>query len=1448
MKKNTVSSNAAGVSVAVARCGDLSVPDYMELLDDGRPVIVAYDSTNRRASELCEELVKQQKQSIIRLNLPSSESVDSKQRDDNGFILSDYQEKTLGNMIDTIKKERGPIGGFVFVVSKANHDLIQWGLLAAKTLSPDLNRRIKKGRTFFVVCDLVRKSGKGNDLASILDSQRGSLSGLCKTLDLEWPAVFCRYVALSNIINGKKAARLVGSELHDPDLTIREVEYTSDGTRTTRSASDIDVSSPASPRNCDTDVWLVSGGGRGITPICMAALASRSKGGTFVLLGRSALENEPAWARSAVNDKQVGTCAMAELKRRWKEDGGPKPTPSLHRRLVKSVCASREIRASIAKIEGAGGKAFYVTCDVTSKSQVADAVQFLRSKNLRITGIVHASGVLRDKRIENKTAGDFNVVYGVKVGGLSNVLDALREDLPSLKNLVVFSSLAGFHGNIGQSDYAMANEALARMSRQFSLAFPQCAACALCYGPWDGGMVTPALKRHFRSLGVQIIPREGGAELTASLIRSVRRGASRQFLIGNWGIPPGEILATGQLVRRVLASGLDDHAIQGKRVLPFTVAMSFAASTVAKMHPGMSVLGVRDCRLFGGAAGDKGTVLELRMEAKGDRAVRCKMFARGPDAEELKPAYSCDVVFGALRDQRSDPPPQLTPDPDSYRTNVYDFLFHGRTFRSIDAILHIHSKGLVARCVGNAPRGVLTDVLLQLPLVWVHENRGHASLPSSIGRIEYLRPLPHDRPFYASLTITSCDGPRIVSDCSLTDASGNVYVRGVDLTVTASPGLRFDAVATEADSATASKHAKDASEETVDTRIAVVGMSVTYAGAPNLEAFWETLMRGDVNTKPITPSQLRTSDLSGHLMPFGSKYAEGIVNPLYGSVDDATERDMLLRLAKRALANCKSNVDLESCGIVNGSLNFPQNDGTQQALLDMYLDGKASRSTQTTEDPATFVARALGLGPRTPRYSIDAACATALYVLKLARDALLRGEVSTILASAATKPEPFFVLSGFSAFQALPPKGRRSAPFQKDSRGLTPGEGGAVFVLKRLADAVRDGDRIYGVLRDVHLSNAGRGLPLKPDRNAELTCMRGAYSRELPPETVEYVECHATGTSQGDACEISAIEQLFGAKPPMIGSTKGAFGHTLVAAGFAGMAKLLLAMNRGMIPPTPLIDGSGSFMSERVVAKPTPWTSEKKRGAVSAFGFGGTNAHAVFDGWNGTFVEKCSQSILPRRDEPVFVSGLGALFGGDAKDIQGFETALYRGTRVECALPPKRWRGADPKVFGLQDPSTVRGCFISHVDVDFKRLRLPLVKEDRLIPQQLVALTVIERAIEDAGGNLGPRTAVLVGLETEMELYRHRARCALKERGASRAEMDRLSDVGTSISYTSNIGNIVATRVAALHGYVGPAFTVTEGERSADRALSIARAMLASGEIDAAVVAGVDLCASAEAL
>ena len=213
--------------------------------------------------------------------------------------------------------------------------------------------------------------------------------------------------------------------------------------------------------------------------------------------------------------------------------------------------------------------------------------------------------------------------------------------------------------------------------------------------------------------------------------------------------------------------------------------------------------------------------------------------------------------------------------------------------------------------------------------------------------------------------------------------------------------------------------------------------------------------------------------------------------------------------------------------------------------------------------PAGVLASALGLGGGTS--TVDAACASSLYALKLACDELVAGRADAMLAGGLSRPDSLYTQMGFCQLRALSRTGR-CAPFDAEGSGLIVGEGVGVLVLKRLADALRDGDDIHAVIRGIGLSNDLDGNLLSPDSEGQLRALHQAYRQAgWSPEQVDLIECHATGTPVGDAVEFESLLKLWQggswqAGQCVLGAVKANVGHLLTAAGSASLIKVLLAL------------------------------------------------------------------------------------------------------------------------------------------------------------------------------------------------------------------------------------------------------------------------------------------------
>ncbi|MBL8714970.1 MAG: polyketide synthase, partial [Myxococcales bacterium] len=496
------------------------------------------------------------------------------------------------------------------------------------------------------------------------------------------------------------------------------------------------------------------------------------------------------------------------------------------------------------------------------------------------------------------------------------------------------------------------------------------------------------------------------------------------------------------------------------------------------------------------------------------------------------------------------------------------------------------------------------------------------------------------------------------------------------------------------------------------TPIAIVGQSCLLPGASTPAELAALLEAGRVVVGPSPAGRFRLgrthamtddpthssdrawSDLGGYVDPSFVLDPRGLALP----ESELAGLDLLFHWVLhcgREAAAC-ARIDPRRTGAIFGNLSFPTGKMAERAESVWFAGTPFARPPVDPRNrfmsglPAHLLARALGLGGEV--FTLDAACASSLYAIALACEALESGRSDAMLAGAVCRADDLFIHVGFCALGAMSRSGA-SRPFHAEADGLVPAEGAALFLLKRLDDAERDGDRVLGVIRAVGLANDGRGRGLvAPSSEGQIRAMRAAYAAAgLSPRDVAYVECHATGTQVGDAAEIASLEEVFGAGPTLpIGSLKANMGHPLSVAGAAGLMKLLHSLERGVFLPTPgggpenRALGNGHF---RVVRGVEPWVGPR-RAALSAFGFGGNDAHLIVEAPGLTkarTVEHAARSVTALRPR-VAVVALAARVG-DGASTEAFQRTIVEGTpcspratRVEVPLEGLRTPPRDLEV------------------------------------------------------------------------------------------------------------------------------------------------------------------------
>ncbi|MFO1398994.1 MAG: beta-ketoacyl synthase N-terminal-like domain-containing protein [Burkholderiales bacterium] len=256
-------------------------------------------------------------------------------------------------------------------------------------------------------------------------------------------------------------------------------------------------------------------------------------------------------------------------------------------------------------------------------------------------------------------------------------------------------------------------------------------------------------------------------------------------------------------------------------------------------------------------------------------------------------------------------------------------------------------------------------------------------------------------------------------------------------------------------------------------------------------------------------------------------------------------------------------------------------------------------------------------------YTVDAACASTLVAVDHACRELGEGAADMAIVGGVHLCHDMAFWSVFSQLGALS-RSQKIRPFDRNADGLLIGEGVGMVVLKRLADARRDDDRIYAVIRGTGVASDGRDVSLLTPRveGQALALTRAWQAAGLEPATVGLVEAHGTATQAGDTAELATLARIFGtcdapsARVPL-GSVKSMIGHAMPAAGAAGLIKAALAVYHGVRPPTLHCDDPLPALAQtrfRIPLAAEPWEDRLRRAAVNAFGFGGINAHVILDG------------------------------------------------------------------------------------------------------------------------------------------------------------------------------------------------------------------------------------------
>ncbi|WP_035496826.1 type I polyketide synthase [Citrifermentans bremense] len=592
---------------------------------------------------------------------------------------------------------------------------------------------------------------------SIKDALSGGLAGLAKTAALEWPEVSCKAIDLGEFPHAATAASAVAIEMLRRGPV--EVGLSSKGRFALQTVVLPSAPAPAEPAIKAGDVVVITGGGRGVTAVSALALAKEYKP-FLVLLGRSSEpEDEPAWL--------AGVSEEAEIKRAIMQNAVGKLHPREIEERYRAVMAGRELSDTLQKISATGAEAIYRSVDIRDRSAMELLLGEIRRAHGPIRGVVHGAGVLADRLIVDKTPEQFEQVYSTKVEGLRALLHATRND--ELSFIALFSSSTGRFGRVGQVDYAVANEILNKVAQAEARRRGGCRSVSINWGPWDGGMVTPALKKVFSAEGIGVIDLTEGGDFLAREISAA--GA------------PVEIVAIAQLPEQKGAAApassaakpenlseaftltltvpefpfLRSHVLDGKAVVPMAVIVEWLAHGALHGNPGFRFHGFNDLRICKGVVFEDNTSFPLSVLA--GRAVKKESFWLVP-VELSSPGVNGRTVLHAraeivlatkhvegIRSITEIPATAYAPHDGVIYNN--ERLFHGPDLHGIEHVDGCSAKGIAASVKGAPAPGKwirrplrsawLTDPLVmdsafQMMILWSFERFGAGSLPCFAGR------------------------------------------------------------------------------------------------------------------------------------------------------------------------------------------------------------------------------------------------------------------------------------------------------------------------------------------------------------------------------------------------------------------------------------------------------------------------------------------------------------------------------------------------------------------------------------------------------------------------------------------------------------------------------------------------------------------------------------------
>ena len=519
------------------------------------------------------------------------------------------------------------------------------------------------------------------------------------------------------------------------------------------------------------------------------------------------------------------------------------------------------------------------------------------------------------------------------------------------------------------------------------------------------------------------------------------------------------------------------------------------------------------------------------------------------------------------------------------------------------------------------------------------------------------------------------------------------------------------------------------------------------------------------------------------------------------------------------------------------------------------------------------------LGARGVNYIVDAACASSVTALEAATGELLSGDHDQVIVGGVNTnlaPESFI---GFAKMGTLSAKG--SYPFDNRADGFVLGEGSVVFVLKRMKDAIRDKNKIFGVINAIGGSSDGKGKAIAaPNPKGQVMSLERCFENirpEILPDDIGFIEAHGTATTVGDQVELQTLSTMYQNSHAGVSSIKSQIGHLLGCAGSVGLLKALLAVEKGVMPP----NGQFKTLAENhdlttsslyIVEDAKPWEPEDgktRKAGVSSYGFGGINYHMVVEemtqGYEPMTRDIFSDTAYDFNEDRIVVAGLGVFLPG-ASNTQEFWEKLCSGEKQLSSIPASHF---DNDAYAAFDKNSiyrlpkVKAGIVKDYQVNNLKYRMPPKMVKSIERGQLFGLEAASEALESCGllerEGAAARTGVILGTIAGERQSKNIIRVRKNFIGnlikncsgldATISEVvgqEMVAAICTSIPENNEdttpglLSNIISGRIANYFGLNGPNYVLDASCASSTIAIRNATRNLKQKDLDFVLAGGVD--------